>query len=807
MSSFGGTVKLTGETEYQKALRGITDNLKVLNSEMKVVTSQYDKNDKSTANLSQQNEVLNKKIAEQREKVNILTQALASAEEETGENSNTTRKWQTELNNAQAELNKLVKNVADNEKAMQDSASATDENTESIDDFGEEAEESGKQALKLGDIIKANLISDAIKSGLSALANGIKQVGSAFVNVGKQAIASYGEYEQLVGGVQTLFGAGGKSIEDYAKSVGKTVDEVRTEYDNLMTSQQAVLDNASVAYATAGLSANAYMETVTSFSASLLQSLGGDTVKSAELANIAIIDMSDNANKMGTSMESIQNAYQGFAKGNYTMLDNLKLGYGGTAREMARLVNESGVLGDALIDLDDKQTLGASLQEVGFAKMIEAIHIVQEEMGIMGTTSVEASGTITGSTGAMKSAWENLLTGIADDNADFEKLVDNLVVSIVGKDGEGGVLTNILPRISTALDGIVNMVVSLTETLLPEILKLGVDLITNLVQGISENLPALLESASTILNTVIEGIVTLLPELIPVVMQMLTTFITAILENLPLILQAGIEMLVTLAKGIAETLPELIPVMVDSVVLIVDTLLENIDLIIDAGIELIIGLADGLIISIPNLLDKIPILISKLVGAIIGNLPAIIAMGIELVIKLGTGLVMAIPDLVLVIPALITAIVGGLAQGINQIADVGLDLVKGLWNGIKDATGWLMDRIKGFGSTVLNGIKEMFGIHSPSTLFRDEVGKNLALGVGEGFSDTMSDVSADMANAIPTEFDANVHTNIGAGLSPASNYDMMVLAFKQALTEVKVEMNGREMGSFVTNTIERVVYA
>ena len=282
-SSFGGTVKLTGESEYKKALAEITGNLKVLNSEMKVVTSQYDKSDKSTANLSQQNEVLNKKIAEQKEKVDILAKALADAEQETGKNSSTSQKWRTELNNAQAELNKLEKNVKDNEKAMQDSERATEENTDAIDRFGREADDSGQSALKLGDIIKANLISEGIMAGIKGLASAIGKVGSAFIDIGKQAVASYGEYEQLVGGVDTLFKESSQKVQDYAKN----------------------------AYMTAGLSANQYMETVTSFSASLISSLGGDTARASEVANVAITDMSDNANKMGTSMESIQNAYQG----------------------------------------------------------------------------------------------------------------------------------------------------------------------------------------------------------------------------------------------------------------------------------------------------------------------------------------------------------------------------------------------------------------------------------------------------------------------------------------------------------------
>ena len=268
--SFGGSVKLTGESEYQKALRGIADNLKVLNSEMKVVTSQYDKNDTSSQKLKATSEVLNKKIEEQKSKINVLKSALAQAEQETGKNSDTTKKWQIQLNNAEAELNDLNKELKDQHNNL---------------------DESGKKASVLGDIIKGNLISEGIISGIKGLGNAISKVGSAFIDVGKQAVQSYAQYEQLVGGVDTLFGESSAKVQEYANN----------------------------AYKTAGMSANEYMETVTSFSASLIQSLDGDTAKASEVANRAIIDMSDNANKMGTDISMIQNAYQGFAKQNYTI--------------------------------------------------------------------------------------------------------------------------------------------------------------------------------------------------------------------------------------------------------------------------------------------------------------------------------------------------------------------------------------------------------------------------------------------------------------------------------------------------------
>ena len=260
--SFGGSVKLTGESEYQRALRGISDNLKVLNSEMRVVTSQYDKNDRSVTKLKATSEVLNKKIEEQKNKVNLLKSALAQAEAETGKNSDTTKKWQRELNNAEAELNDMNNELKEQHKNLKNSA---------------------KEALGLGDVIKGNLISEGIISGVKMLGGAIKSVGSALLDVGKQAVSSYAQYEQLVGGVDTLFGESSKKVQE----------------------------NASVAFRTAGLSANQYMETVTSFSASLIQSLDGDTAKASEVANRAIIDMADNANKMGTDISMIQNAYQG----------------------------------------------------------------------------------------------------------------------------------------------------------------------------------------------------------------------------------------------------------------------------------------------------------------------------------------------------------------------------------------------------------------------------------------------------------------------------------------------------------------
>ena len=753
--SFGGSVKLTGESEYQKALRGITDNLKVLNSEMKVVTSQYDKNDSSSKKLKATSEVLNKKVEEQKSKVSILEKALKDAERETGKNSDTTKKWQIQLNNAEAELNDLNRELKDQQDKL---------------------DKSGDKALKLGDIIKANLISEGIVAGVKALGKAISTVGSAFINVGKQAVQSYAEYEQLVGGVDVLFGESSKKVQEYASN----------------------------AFKTSGMSANQYMETVTSFSASLIQSLDGDTAKASEVADRAITDMSDNANKMGTDITMIQNAYQGFAKQNYTMLDNLKLGYGGNKTEMERLIADASKMTDV------QKELGITVEEgnMSFANIANAISVVQKNMGLTGATLDEAKNTISGSTGSMRSAWQNLVTGIADDNADFDTLVNNLVVSLVGDGSEegGGFIANMLPRIQTALNGIVKLVVSLTDTLLPQISAIGMDLITSLAGSISENLPALLESASTILDTLINGILSLLPSLIPIAVSIIETLITSILENLPMILEAGIQAIVSLGEGIASMLPTLIPLAINAILNLVDTFLDNIDLIIDTAILIIMALADGLLEALPDLLERVPVILDKLIMAISSNLPKLIEMGIQLTIKLAMGLIKATPQLLASIPQIIGSLIKGFGNYYSKLGEIGLNLIKGLWNGISDAGAWLRDKISGFFGGVVDSIRDFFGIHSPSTVFRDEIGKNLALGVGEGFGETMADVSADMQNAIPTEFDTNVNMNASSS-SHGSTYDYLVTAFKEALKDVRVVMNNREMGAFIIDTVEREVYA
>lgn len=731
-SKLGGKIELQGESEYRKALKDITSNLKLMSSELKLTNTEFSNGDKSIRQTKTAYDGMNKTLQEQKAKVSEMRTALSQMEKEYGSNNEKVKTFKTQLNNAENQL-----------KQMED---ATDKNTKELKEMKQGFDDAGQGAVKFGDLLKANVLGNVITGGLKALGSAVKGVGTAFINVGKQAIEGFAEFEQLEGGVKKLFG------DDMAETVKK---------------------NANDAFKTAGMTANEYMETVTSFSASLINSLGGDTAKATEYADMAIKDMSDNANTFGTDMSMIQNAYQGFAKGNYTMLDNLKLGYGGTKEEMQRLLSEAEKMPEAM---------GRKFDLNNYADIVQAINVVQQNMKIAGTTSAEASKTISGSLSATKSAWSNMITGLADDNANFEQLMGNLMESLLGKDGEGGLINNILPRIEVVMNSIVTMIPTLLETLLPKLLTIGTNLLTTLLTGITNALP----------------------QILPTIVQALMTVVQAIVDNLPMILQAGITILVELVKGIAQSLPTLIPTIIDALLLMVETLIDNIDLIIDAGIQLILGLADGLIEAIPRLIEKAPIIIQKLFDAIIRNLPTILQAGIQLLVKLAVGIIQAIPQLVSKIPQIFSAIRDSLTK--MDWGQIGKDLLSGILNGLCNIGTSFWNAISQVGSNIMSGIKSFFGIHSPSTLFRDEIGNNLALGLGEGFADTMEDVTKDMTNAIPTEFDTSVNANVSSS-SMGSSYDNMVSAFKKALGEVKVVMNDREMGTFVTDTMERVVYS
>lgn len=495
-----------------------------------------------------------------------------------------------------------------------------------------------------------------------------------------------------------------------------------------MIAQNEVMDNASKAYKTAGLSANEYMDTVSGFAASLKQSTSSE-LEAAKVADQAVTDMADNANKMGTSMESIQNAYQGFAKQNYTMLDNLKLGYGGTKSEMERLLADATELSGVEYDLD-------SLSDV-----YSAIHVIQDELGITGTTAKEASTTIQGSVGAMKASWQNLLVGVADDNQNFEQLVDDFVDSV------GTVAENILPRVEIALNGVGNLVEELVPVILervpemandvlPDLMQAGVDMITSIVTGLQQNLPTLLSGGAEILVILINGIISVLPTLGDAAYNIITTLISGITDNADSVFNSGSEVLLNLVNGIADKLPELLTSGMDAVITLAMAITEPSTLtnIVTAGINLLVSLVDGIFDALPKLLDAAPVIIARLVIALISNAPKLLEAAVHILVKLAEFMISNTAKLLDAVPKLFKSLVDSFKE--MDWGSIGKNIIDGIWNGLQAGWDWLTGNVKNLASGLFNAAKDALGIHSPSRKFK-YLGEMCVAGFDDGIDDLM----------------------------------------------------------------------
>lgn len=436
-----------------------------------------------------------------------------------------------------------------------------------------------------------------VGKGIFNVATNVAKVSVAATTVGATAISaltglainSYADYEQLVGGVETLYKTSADKVQQYAAD----------------------------AYKTAGLSANEYMNTATTFAAALVSSLGGDTEQAAELANTAIGDMSDNANKMGTDMESIQNAYNGFSKQNYTMLDNLKLGYGGTKTEMERLIDDANKLNAA-------QGKATNYTINSYADVVSAIHDVQNAMGITGTTSKEASTTIQGSVNATKSAWSNLVTGIADDNANFEQLISNFV------DSATTAASNIIPRIEVALNGAAKLIESLVppimaelpsliETVLPQLAQSAVNIVQTLVTGISANAAQLIDSAIQIITVLGNGIYQMLPTVAQSALQIVLTLVSKLNENLPQMLDTAGQMLIAFVEGVSEHLPDIMLAAASIVETLLTYFIEHLPDIVEGAMQMGNAVIDGIIDGISAAWDGLVSWFNGLWDSLFGN--------------------------------------------------------------------------------------------------------------------------------------------------------------------------------------------
>lgn len=686
----------------------------------------------------------------------------------------------------------------------------------------------------------------------------------AVAAIGKAAVTAYADYEQLVGGVETLFKDSASTVIEYANN----------------------------AYKTAGMSANTYMETVTSFSASLLQSVGNDTAEAARVADMAITDMSDNANKMGTDIGRIQDAYQGFAKQNYTMLDNLKLGYGGTKTEMERLLADAEKISGIKYDI-------SNLKDV-----YEAIHVIQTEIGITGTTAKEASSTIQGSLSMTKASWDNLLVGLADDTQDFDALLSNFIdsVTVFGE--------NLIPRIQIVLEGIVKLVSALgpkiaeilpglVETILPgaisgvtSIVTALVDVIPSLldtlVQVILSQGPSLIQAGLNLILSLCNGFTAALPTLITAATEIITTLVTMLTspEFLVGIVSAAANMLVALVEGITAALPILIesapiivqnlvtaiteslPLLIECALTLVQTLatalIENLPLLAESALQMINSLVTGIQDNLPVIVETAVSLLETIIQTLIDNLPLVIETAITVALALIEGLLSCVPDLIsaafdlakslldtimqtdwlslgsdildLVIDGLFS-VVGALISAAVDIGttlwdeitnidwlSLGSNIISGIASGVSGAIGLLADAAASVARNALNTIKSVLGINSPSKVFKKEVGHWIPPGIGEGFEEAMPELDADMrkslmhtiddaSSAVASEIGVANRRLSGSGGSPVGSDEPRVVTNENGITVIvyytgtgeqeDIKRIGRQIGEETNRELRR----
>lgn len=555
----------------------------------------------------------------------------------------------------------------------------------------------------IGSVVKSSMseCQDVVNKGSSGIGGALGKIGSvaggiakgvavgvgvastAVIGLGKQAVDAYGQYEQLVGGVETLF------------------------KENAST----VIKNASNAYKTAGMSANAYMETVTGFSASLLQSVGGDTVKASEMADMAITDMSDNANKMGTSIEMIQNAYQGFAKQNYTMLDNLKLGYGGTKSEMERLLADAQAISGIQYDISS------------YADVVDAIHVIQTEMGITGTTAKEASSTIQGSISAMSGAWQNLLTGLADPTQNLDQLINNFVESVIT------VGDNLIPRISMILESITKLISSLVPKLVAEIPNIVSQLLPSVIQGavgiinaIVQTLPQLIDSLIGMLPQFIDGIKQIIDGIVSALPSLVQTLVSQLPTLIPMIIDGIVGMAVTIANSIVDIIQPIIDNLPEIIISIVNALMDNLPALIEGCVNLTIALVEALPQIIMALIEAIPQIIASIVEALFSAMPillegvaSIFGMAWDVIVGVFSGIIdffgglfSGVVNIIKTVFSPVINVISGIWDGIKNIFSPVINFFSSIFSGAVNAIKSVFSAITGIFSGIWNGVKNIF---------------------------------------------------------------------------------------------------
>lgn len=600
-----------------------------------------------------------------------------------------------------------------------------------------------------------------IAAGVGKAAIGAVAAGTtAVISLVKTASDAYGDFQQLSGGIETLFG----------------------------DSADAVMQNAEKAFKTAGMSMNDYMETSIQSAAALINSLDGDQAEAARLMDMSITDMADNVNKMGTDMEAVQNAYRGFSRGNFSMLDNLALGFSGTKAGMQELLDQAQKISGVKYDISS------------YSDIVEAIHVVQEEMGITGTTAQEASDTLQGSLSQMQAAWTNLTAGLANPDADIGQLIGDMV------DSAKTFLGNLIPVISQALEGIALAVAELAPVVAEELPEL-----------FEKTLPVLLESGMSTVKALAEGIIKAAPSLLPTVTALIVDLAKMLLSLAPQILRVGLQLIVELALGIAQALPELIPVAVDCVLTIVDALTDpdTLMMLIDAAIALTIALAEGLINALPKLIEKAPVIVEHLLTAVVKAAPKIGLAALQLILELVKGILINLPKAVEAGWKIVSSLIKGVGDMLTMLPEYGRQVIDKIWDGIKslDPVQWGKDMIQSFidgimgmiGSVgdavgrVADTVKSFLGFSEPEKgpladfhLFPKDMVDLYAQGI-EDNAYKVADAAEGLAGDIAMGFNSDINYNVPDLAGYAADLSASITGTGQTRIEVPVVIDGREV--------------
>ena len=639
-------------SELKSAMQEAKRQIKVTNSEFKAISSSMDNWGKSSDGISAKLKQLDNNLKSQKTILSTLERQYELTVQQMGEGSAEADRLKIAINNQKAVVNTTEREISNYESSLKEVSKAekeTEKSGKDVDEVLDDMKDSAKETSE-GFTVMKGVMANLVTQGINLVIDGAKQAAAALTDMVKQSVSAYAEYEQLVGGVETLFKDSADIVKGYAEN----------------------------AYKTAGLSGNEYMETVTSFSASLLSSLNGDTAESARIADMAITDMSDNANKMGTDMTSLQNAYNGFAKQNYTMLDNLKLGYGGTKEEMQRLLADAEKLSGQKYDISN------------LADVYEAIHVIQTEMDITGTTAKEAATTISGSTAMMKASWQNLLVGMADENADFEQLVTNLVDSVTT------MLGNVMPRVTQAISGVGQLIQSLSPIIATELPKM-----------IDEVLPTLLDSLGALFEALIKGIVGALPSLNSALLDLITNIASSLPGMLSQIIDSLGSLLPQIIKALGDALPEILTNLIDGIYTLINGLVKMTPDIIKAGIQLFTGLIKALPKVINTLLKDIKSLVKDICDGLINAFPDLLNATIELFNAIIEALPEIIDQILAALPTLIDNIVAFLVSGVPQLIEATIQLFNALVQALPTIINALVPRLPEIISAIVNGLIQL----------------------------------------------------------------------------------------------------